>query len=120
MSQTPFPNQPDANEPAAEHESQPKLGLALAPIGPEQREQLGLKGDVKGVLVAEVVPGGPAEAKGIAAGDVILSVDHHPVAKPADVVAAVKKAHEEGKKAVLLYVARNGNERFEAIPLATS
>ena len=109
-----------ANEPAAEHESQPKLGLALAPIAPEQRERLGLKSDVKGVLVAQVVPGGPAEAKGIEAGDVILSVDHHPVAKPADVVAAVKKAHEEGRKAVLLYVARNGNERFEAIPLATS
>ena len=27
---------------------------------------------------------------------------------------------EEGVKSVLLYVSRDGNERFEAVPLATS
>ena len=67
-----------------------------------------------------VVPGGPAEAKGLQAGDVILSIDRKPVSEPADVVAAVRKAHESGAKSVLLYVARDGNERFEAVPLATS
>lgn len=70
--------------------------------------------------MAEVQPGGPAVAKGIQAGDVILSVDNAPVGQPSDVVAAVRKAHEDGRKAVLLYVSRDGNERYEAIPLATS
>ena len=72
------------------------------------------------MLITEVVPGGPAEAKGLQAGDVVLSIDRTPVAAPADVVAAVRKAHESGAKSVLLYVARDGNERFEAVPLATS
>ena len=117
----PSGDQVAAAEPPAANENQPRLGLALAPIEPERREQLGLGKDVKGgVLVAQVVPGGPAEAKGIQAGDVILSVDRQPVAAPADVVKAVRKAREEGRKAVMLYVARDGNERFEAIPLATS
>ena len=35
-------------------------------------------------------------------------------------VAAVRTAHEGGAKSVLLYVSREGNERFEAVPLATS
>jgi serine protease Do len=99
---------------------QPKLGLALAPIAPEQRAQLGLEQGQQGVLVTSVVPGGPAEAKGLQPGDVILSIDREPVSRPSDVVAGIRKAHETGAKSVLLFVSRNGNERFEAVPLATS
>lgn len=109
-----------AVEPEAEGTDQPRLGLALAPLTPAQRQELGVADQPGGVLVTEVVPGGPADAKGIAPGDVILSVDKEPVREPSDVVAAVRKAHGEGRKTVLLYVARNGTVRFEAIPLATS
>ncbi len=42
------------------------------------------------------------------------------VTDAADVVAAVREAHDSGRRSVLLYVSRDGNERFEAIPLATS
>jgi serine protease Do len=109
-----------ATEQAAPGTDQPRLGLALAPIAPEQREQLQLDPDQKGVLITEVVPGGPAEAKGLQAGDVILSVDRKSVSEPADVVRAIRKAHESGAKTVLLFVSREGNERFEAVALATS
>ena len=109
-----------AAEPAEESANQPRLGLALAPLTPEQRQQLGIGGGAEGVVVTEVAPDGPAAAKGIEAGDVIISVDNRPVNQPSDVVAAVREAHEQGRKTVLLYVSRDGNERFEAIPLATS
>jgi serine protease Do len=109
-----------AAEPAQESANQPRLGLALAPLTPEQRQQLGIGGDAEGVVITEVAPDGPAPAKGLEAGDVIISVDNRPVNQPADVVAAVREAHEQGRKTVLLYVSRDGNERFEAIPLATS
>jgi serine protease Do len=116
----PAEDQVAAAEQAAPGANQPRLGLALAAIAPEQRTELGLDADQQGVLITEVVPGGPADAKGLRAGDVVLSIDRQPVAQPADVVAAVRKAHESGAKSVLLYVAREGNERFEAVPLATS
>jgi serine protease Do len=120
VGQMPGQEQVAAAEQAAPGSDQPRLGLALAAIPPERREQLGLDGDQQGVLVTEVVPGGPADAKGLRAGDVILSIDRQPVGEPADVVAAIRKAHEGGAKSVLLYVAREGNERFEAVPLVTS
>ena len=52
---------------------QPRLGLALAPITPEQRRELGLGPSQDGVLVTEVVPGRPAAAQGLRSGDVIRS-----------------------------------------------
>jgi serine protease Do len=116
----PAKDQVASSEEESRSADQPRLGLALAPITPEQRERLNLDVDVKGVLVAQVMPGGPAEAKGIQPGDIILSVDRKEVQKPQDVLAAVRKAHEDGRKTVLLLVSREGAERFEAIPLATS
>jgi S1-C subfamily serine protease len=70
--------------------------------------------------VTQVQPGGPAEAKGIQPGDLILSIDRKPVREPSEVVAAIRAAHESGAKSVLLYVSRDGHERFEAVALATS
>ncbi len=120
IGQMPGQEEVAAAEQAQPGSDQPKLGLALAAISPDQREQLGLDPDQQGVLITEVVPGGPAEAKGLRAGDVVLSINREPVSQPSDVVTAVRKAHESGAKSVLLYVARDGNERFEAVPLATS
>jgi serine protease Do len=116
----PAQDQVASNEQESQGADQPRLGLALASLTPEQRERLGIDADVQGVLVTQVAPGGPAEAKGIEPGDVIVSVDRVEVRQPSDVVAAVRKAHEQGAKTVLLYVSREGNERFEAVPLATS
>ncbi|HEX6013826.1 MAG TPA: PDZ domain-containing protein, partial [Geminicoccaceae bacterium] len=116
----PTPERVASTESGVEDTDQPRLGLALANLTPELREQMGVDADVDGVLVTQVVPGGPADAKGMQPGDVILSVDREKVSEPSDVVAAIRKAHEEGVKSVLLYVSRDGTERFEAVPLATS
>ena len=116
----PTQDQVASAEPSKATADQPKLGLALAALTPEERDRLGLDAKVQGVLVTQIVPGGPAEAKGIQPGDLILSIDHKAVREPKDVVAAIRHAHESGAKSVLLYVSREGNERFEAVPLATS
>ena len=62
----------------------------------------------------------PGRGQGHPGRRLILSIDRKPVREPKDVVAAIRKAHETGAKSVLLYVSRDGNERFEAVPLATS
>jgi serine protease Do len=50
------------------------LGVRFQPVTPEIAESLGIDA-VRGVLVAEVDPKGPAKAAGIQTGDVILSYD---------------------------------------------
>jgi serine protease Do len=54
------------------------IGARTQTITPALADALGLA-RTTGVLVRDVVPGGPAEAAGLAIGDVILSVDDKPV-----------------------------------------
>ena len=59
------------------------LGLAMTPgpVPAHWRERLGRK---RGLLVAQVVAGGPADRAGLRQGDLLLSVAGHPVAVSQD------------------------------------
>ncbi|MDV2983510.1 UNVERIFIED_CONTAM: Do family serine endopeptidase [Methylobacteriaceae bacterium AG10] len=88
-----------------------RLGLSLAPAS-----DVGL-GD-EGVAVMDVDPDGPAAAKGIAQGDVILDVAGSSVSKPSDVQAQIRAAESNGRKAVLMRVkSAKGQTRFVAVAL---
>jgi serine protease Do len=54
------------------------LGVSIQGVSEEIAESLGLE-DAKGALVAEVVPGSPADQAGIKAGDVIVGFGDEPV-----------------------------------------
>jgi putative serine protease PepD len=73
-----------------EHIARPYLGVTSAP-------------NARGAEVAEVASGGPAANAGLRAGDVITSVDGHPVREPDDVSAVVNdlKPGDEVDVAVL-------------------
>jgi serine protease Do len=91
---------------------QPRLGLQLAPAG-----DVGLSD--QGVAVVQVDPDGPAAAKGIEAGDVILDVGGQSVSRPADVAAQIRAAESSGRKAVLMRVkSGKGQTRFVAVSLS--
>src|SRR4051812_20477845 len=61
------------------------LGLTyLKLLNPAQRKFLGLKDDDRGVLVGTVVSAGPC-GKDVKPGDVLLSIDGHPIASDATV-----------------------------------
>jgi serine protease Do len=49
-----------------------RIGIVLNPLTPVLAKQLGLDGDTKGILVAEVVDGSPASKAGLKQGDVIV------------------------------------------------
>ncbi len=58
------------------------VDLGVTPIklqNPSQRHFLGLKDDDRGVLVGTVIAAGPS-AKSVQSGDVLLSIDDHPIA----------------------------------------
>jgi S1-C subfamily serine protease len=61
------------------------LGLTYTKLqNPAQRHFLGLKDDDRGVLVGTVIAAGPS-AKSVQSGDVLLSIDDHPIASDATV-----------------------------------
>jgi serine protease Do len=74
--------------------------------------------DGKGLVVTDVEPGSDAAERGIQAGDVIVSVNSTDVTSPADVDKAIADASKAGRKAVLLQVTRDDNNRFVALPVA--
>ncbi|MEO0620469.1 MAG: PDZ domain-containing protein, partial [Pseudomonadota bacterium] len=89
-----------------------ELGLTLTP------SRLSGNDDIKeGVIVTNVTPESEAAEKGITAGDIILEVSGAKVNEPEDVEAAVRKAEERGRRAVLLRIQSGDNQRFIALPL---
>ncbi|HET6518221.1 MAG TPA: DegQ family serine endoprotease [Geminicoccaceae bacterium] len=89
-------------------------GLQLAALDPATRAQAGLSDDVQGVLVTDVT--GEA-ADSVQPGDVIVAVDGHAVRTPAQVATGVQQAEAAGRKAVLLLLERDGDQRFAALEL---
>lgn len=82
------------------------FGLGLQPLTPGIAQRLGLPPDAKGVVVAEVVPGEPADRAGLQQGDVIVSADREPVTKPRQVARALQDG------SALLRVRREGSAYY--------
>jgi serine protease Do len=99
---------------------QPSLGIGLADLTPDVRQQLNLPRSVAGAVVANVNPDKSAAAAGIQPGDVIVSVNDKPVHDARDVKTAVADAGKAGRKSVLLLIERGGNKTFVAVPFAAA
>jgi serine protease Do len=55
------------------------LGVALQDIDPRVRKRLSLPDGVRGVMIAEVEPGSPAEKAGLKPDDVLTQLGPHPI-----------------------------------------
>ncbi len=98
---------------------QPGRKLASAKPRKMSRAKLGLmlRNSRKGVVVADVEPGSPADEKGLTSGDVIEMVDGRKVETAQDVRKGVAAASRKGKEHVMMLVkGRNGN-RFVALKM---
>lgn len=81
------------------------LGVRIQTVNDELAEALGLE-KAMGALVAEVTPGGPAEAAGVEAGDVIMKFDGKDVEEMRDLPRLV--AETDVEKTVRVVIFRKG------------
>ncbi len=87
-----------------------RLGLTVANLTPDLRQQFNVPDNVKGAVIQSVRPGSPADDAGLAPGAVIIGVDRHPVA---DADSFVNQIHSEpAGKDVLLLVWANGGQSY--------
>jgi serine protease Do len=90
-----------------------KLGLAVAELTPDVRQQLHIPSQVNGVAVQSVRPASPAEDAGLTPGDVILEVDRKPVTSAEQFVS---EAHATpAGKDLLLLVWSQGNASYRVV-----
>lgn len=81
----------DANKEVLEE----KLGFTIKPVTPAIAERFGLESATKGVLIADVRAGSPAELAGLRRGDIIGEVNREPVKDLEEYRAAMKKGNIE-------------------------
>jgi serine protease Do len=98
----------------------PNIGVALADLTPDIRQELNLPDNVTGAVVAKVNPDKPAAAAGIQTGDVIVSVNDKAVLGASDVKTAIANAVKSGRKSVLLLIERGDQKTFIAVPFAAA
>ena len=94
------------------------VGLALVPMSNDARAQLGLDPSAKGVVVAGVTEGSPADESGLQQGDVIVRVGDSAITTPKEAAAKIHEAEQAKKEAVPLLVTRNGTTYYIALQLA--
>jgi len=103
----------DGDDSSGAAPQQGKLGLAMADLTPDVRQQLNLPDNVKGAAIQAVRPGSPAEDAGLQPGDVIVQVNRKNVdsAKQAvDTVHTIPAGQD-----VLLLVWSRGGESYRVL-----
>ena len=102
----------DTEVEASSQDTSGKWGLQLQTLTPEVARQHDLATE-QGVLVVGVQPDSPADAAGLRSGDILVEVNHHPVASVQDVKAALARAKDND--ALLVRVKRGQASLFVAM-----
>lgn len=106
-----------AGKPAAAESRGGAIGVALAAITPELRQQLGLPGDANGAVIAGIRPDSPAAEAGLREGDVIVAVAGRDVADVQATVGAIREAARTPGSAIALRILREGRSAFVAVEM---
>ena len=93
------------------------LGLTVAPVTDEMRDEMELGEDMMGLVVTDLPEDGEAFEKGVRPGDVITEAGQGDVSSVSDLEERVEAAREAGRKSILLLIRREGEPRFVALSL---
>ena len=95
------------------------LGMKVAPISAELRSKYSIGADQKGVVVTDITANGPAAARGLKAGDVVVEVQQESVSSPQDVQDRVERYRKMNRKTVLMLVQNSDGLRWVPIALTS-
>ncbi|EPX80045.1 HtrA protease/chaperone protein [Litoreibacter arenae DSM 19593] len=101
----------------ADAEESTVLGMTVAVLNDELREQLALDEGVEGLVVKEVAEDSDAFEKGLRAGDLIVEAGQQKITSVDDLEARIEEAREGGRKSFLMLIRREGDPRFVALSL---
>ncbi len=90
------------------------LGVQIQPLSEDLAKSFGLE-STDGVLVADVMAGGPAAEAGLQAGDVVTQVGHRHVSTPAEMMREIAEADPGAR--VQISVMRGGSESWFPVTL---
>ena len=93
------------------------IGLSLQNLDESMVKALGLPEEQRGVLVGEVIEGGPAEKAGLAAGDIVIALDGKPIKESSEIILNV--GTKSPKSVVRLTVLRDGKKRTFRLSVAS-
>jgi serine protease Do len=110
-----LPNEQTASKDSPAEQHRGELGLALAPLSPDARNQFDVPEGTRGAMVERVRPGSPAESAGLQPGDVIVGVGRQAVASPSEAAKEMRSALSGKDRAVALRVIRNGQPVFVGV-----
>ncbi len=96
------------------------LGLTLAPLTPDARNQLNLPDSASGTVITAVKPNSLADQAGLQPGDLLVGVGATNVSTPDEAVAAIAAARKSGSGALALRIIRQGQALFIGIGLSNS
>jgi serine protease Do len=94
-----------------------RYGLIVKDITPQILEKYKLPKVPYGVVVYGVKFGSPADEAGLRSGDIIMSVNRHPVRSAEEFWKFIKKAEKKGKEDVLLKIRRGATVIFTVMPI---
>jgi serine protease Do len=90
-----------------------KIGLAVADLDQQVRQQFNVPDHVHGVVVQQVRPASPAEDAGLQPGDVILEVNRKPAQSASDFINEVHQS--PAGKDLLLLIWSKGNASYRTV-----
>jgi serine protease Do len=105
---------------AQQEERRGQMGVALAPLTDQLRQQLKLPQGASGAVISEVRPDSPAAHAGLRQGDVIVGVGAAEVKDPEEAVRAIREAIATPGSAVALRIMRDGRGAFVAVEVPAS
>lgn len=99
----------DSNQNTPRNSARTALGITLEPVTPEVANRLNIPQNSHGLWISNVDQSSDAAEKGLRRGDVILSMNEHPVTSIGDAVAAINATKAAGRNTVLVLVQRGNN-----------